>query len=124
MRYIFATLLMVLASFAQAHELTPTYPEAKLSSYDNVYEVTMSLFNRREDISYYEILVYDADWKQVSFAASDKIMKTEYLETKTFNIYFRESDVNRVVYICTVSKILKGNDSSVISSRICSKLMR
>lgn len=122
-RLIIATLMFGLACVsANAHELTPTYPTFGISGYDGVVKTTMTLFNRRDDVSYYSIEVYDAEWNPISFAADAQILKVDYLERKIFDIYIRKADIERVEYICTRSKLIKGEESSVIASNICSRI--
>lgn len=106
----------------QAHELTPTYPKLVPSIYDNIFRTTMSIFNRREDILFYQIEVYDEDWNGLPFASEANIIEVKYLQRKDFEIFIRKSDADKVRYICTRSKILKGDESSVIASNICSKI--
>lgn len=106
-----------------AHEMTPTYPELRKSFIEGVYVTTLTIFNRRSDVQYYEISVFDGMWKPLAFAAESKLIKLEYLDRKIFDVYIRDDDSKKVKYICTKSKILKGeNINSVISSRICSKI--
>jgi hypothetical protein len=80
------------------------------------------MFNRREDVKYYQIEVYDEEWNPITFATTERILTLKYLERKGFEIYIKANDVDRVTYICTRSKILKGGESSVIASNICSKI--
>jgi hypothetical protein len=83
----------------------------------------MTLFNKRKDIEYYEISVYDKDWNPVPFASTQKLINVSYLSQKSVDIYIREKDFNRIEYICTTSKrILGDTQSSGIDSRICSKV--
>ena len=112
---------LVLASSVYAHELTPTYPEFRSSYMDGVGSVSLTLFNRRNDVSYYQIDAYDEEWNEIEFASSYKIVEIEYLQRKTFEVFMRYSDKPK--YVCTTSKIQKGNETAtVISSRICSKI--
>lgn len=123
MRFVIAALIMVLTcGSVTAHELTPTYPQLETSLYNGVLQTEMLLFNRREDVSYYQIEVYDKDWNPVPFATEEKILKVNYLDRVNFLVYIKQSDAGRVTYICTRSKILKGEDTSVIASNICSKI--
>ena len=123
MRYIITTLIAVLAcASVNAHELTPTYPEFRQSIYNNVLSTTMTIFNRREDISFYQIEVYDIDWNPIEFAARKVVLNVDYLERATFEVYVKGADVQNVTYICTRSKILKGESISVVASNICSKV--
>ena len=121
MRFIIALLAFV--SGAYAHEMTPTYFDIKPSFVDGISVVEMSFWNRRQDIEYYEIDVFDKDWKPIPFAASNRLLYVEYLNKKNFDIYVKDDDKNDVHYICTVSKILKSSETSTgIASRICSKV--
>jgi hypothetical protein len=123
MKKLLATLtLALLPSSVMSHELTPTYPTLRSSFYDDVYTTTMLLFNRREDVSYYQIEVFDADWNSVPFASETNVIKVEHLERKYFDVYVKKSDVGVATYICTRSKLLKADETSIINSRICSKL--
>jgi len=50
-------------------------------------------------------------------------MKVEHKERKNFEVYIRRSDLNKPLYVCTISKITKSRGvKSLISSRICSKI--
>ena len=123
MRFVYALVMMVLThGIAYAHELTPTYFELRPSIYNNVYLTDMTIFNRREDVRFYQIEVYDKDWNPVSFATSERIMEMRYLERRKFEIYIKKDDLDRVTYICTRSKLLKGGGPTVIASNICSKI--
>lgn len=106
-----------------AHEFTPTYPELRPSYVPGVLRAEMFLFNARTDVSYYEISVYDKDWNPVPFAGSEKVIPIAYLERKKIDVYIRQADRDRAVYICSRSKILTGmKQSTVVSSKICSKI--
>ena len=119
--YILAWLSI--ASIAQAHEMTPTYLELKNSYIDGVVTTKIELVNKRQDASYYELFVYDKDWRAIPFAAKDKIVKIEYLSREYIDIYLKQSDRPRAVYVCSVSKLRKEDvASTAISSKICSKI--
>jgi hypothetical protein len=123
MKYGFAAALILFANSAAAHELTPTYPEIEPSYVEGVSVIKMKMWNRRSDASYYEINVYDDKWKSVPFAAPEKVIKLGYLEHKSFELYVRDDDIDRVTYICTTSKQLKQDvQSTGIKSRICSRV--
>ncbi len=116
-------LLFALSLNAQAHEMTPAYPKFEQSYIDGVSVTKMSLFNRRNDVSYYEIGVFTEDWKEVPFASTSKLIKVRYTRRYAFEVYVRNGDIDKVQYICTISKILKGEGQiSQIASRICSKV--
>lgn len=115
-------MMALFVSTASAHEMTPTYPKLRPSHLDGVYKTTMQMFNKREDVSYYEIGVFDKNFKPIPFVSSYTIFKLEYLGHVTFDIYVRKSDLDTAAYVCSKSKLRK--DSSVrtaISSVICSK---
>jgi hypothetical protein len=118
-------LVLALSSTASAHELTPTYPKLRSSYVDGVSVTSMLLFNRREDIRYYEIEVFNKEWERIAFATSSRILTVNYLERKSFEVYIRDKDKKYATYICTRSKLIKNDkqvETSVIASRICSKL--
>jgi hypothetical protein len=106
-----------------AHQFTPTYPKFAPSFVDGVLSTRMELFNKRQDVEYYELDVYDTDWKPLPFATENKLINIKYLETKPVNVYIKAQDLSRVVYICTESRLRKQDArDTVISSKICSKV--
>lgn len=113
---------LLLAGGVQAHEMTPTYPTFKPSYVDKVYTTQMELFNKRRDVEFYEIGVFDENWVAVNFVSSYKIIKLDYLGHVTFDLYVRDIDVPRVEYICTVSKIRDSGQTAYVSSKICSRV--
>ena len=122
-KYGYAAALILFFNSAAAHELTPTYPEIEPAYVDGVSVIKMKMWNRRSDASYYEINVYDDDWKSVAFATPDRIIKLGYLEHKSFELYIRDGDTDSVTFICTTSKQLKQDvQSTGIKSRICSRV--
>lgn len=116
-------IMFLLVSFpALAHEMTPTYPKLEPSHLDNVYMVTMEMFNKRDDVEYYEIGVFDEEWNPIPFVTSYKIIKLRYLGHVSFDVYIRKEDVSRAEYICSKSKLRKdSNSKTAISSKICSR---
>jgi hypothetical protein len=107
---------------AIAHEMTPTYPKLEPSHLDGVYKTTMEMFNKRADVEYYEIGVFDKDFNAIPFVTSYNIIKIDYLGHVTFDVYIRKSDAKRAAYVCSRSKLRK--DASVrtaVASKICSK---
>ena len=119
-------LIFVLCLFgfkSNAHEMTPTYPVLDSSYINGVVVAKMKLFNRRNDVEYYQIDVFTKDWKPVKFATTDRLLKVDYNKNKMFNVYIRFADVKRTKYICTTSKVFKGgNQETLVSSMICSKI--
>ena len=105
-----------------AHEMTPTYPKLAPSHLDNVYKTTMEMFNKRDDVEFYEIGVFDKEWNPIPFVTSYNVIKLRYLGHVTFDIYIRKDDVSRAEYGCSKSKLRKGDaKKTAISSRICSR---
>ncbi len=115
--------LLALAAFpVWAHEMLPTYPQLGPSYVDDVLQVQMRMFNKRQDVEYYEISVFDKDWQVVPFVTGYRILKVEYLSHVKFDIYIRKSDASKAMYVCSRSKLRKdNNEGTVVSSRICSK---
>ena len=114
---------VVFCTSLQAHEMTPTYPVLTPSYIDGVYVTKMKLFNRRNDVEYYEIGVFTSKWKPIPFASTSKVIKIGYNKRKLFEVYIRAADIAKAVYICTESKVFKSTEQvTLISSRICSKI--
>lgn len=130
MKYLIFVFAFLLASFwyaskAEAHEMVPTYPKLKQSYMEGLYTTTMTMFNKRPEVEYYEIGVYDDNWEPVKFVSNYKIWKVPYLSTVSFDVYIRADDKYKVRYICSKSKLRKSNMTrTAISSRICSKVKR
>jgi len=123
MRTLLVMIMLAIAFPVKAHEMTPTYFEFRPAFMDGVCVTTMRLFNRREDIRYYEISVYDSEWNTIPFAAESRIIELDYLSRDFFDVYIRESDLDRVEYICTRSRLTRGSiEDTGISSRICSRM--
>ena len=108
---------------AYGHQFMPAYPKLEPSYVDGVLVTKMELFNSREDVEYYELSVFTSEWEPVPFATEDKIINVEYLKRKIIEIYIRQQDRNRAVYICSKSKLRLNNlQATVVPSRICSKI--
>lgn len=82
----------------------------------------MSMFNRRKDVRFYEIGVFDKQWKPIPFVTSYKILKLEYLNHIEFEVYIREENVKSAEYICSLSKLKDNADSKpLLATKICSR---
>lgn len=115
-------MLVFISSVAMAHEMTPTYPKLTPSYLDNVYTTTMEMFNKRSDVEYYEIGVFDKDFNPIPFVTSYQIIKLRYLGHVSFDVYIRKEDVSRTEYICSISKLRKdATTKTAVTSKICSK---
>jgi hypothetical protein len=103
--------------------MTPAYPVLKPSHVSGIVKAEMSLFNSREDVSYYQIEVFDLNWNNLPFSTTYKIMRVDYKERRDFDVYIRKSDLDIATYICSTSKVKrKSGAQTLISSRICSKI--
>ena len=124
MKTLFLVSALILATTpVVAHELTPTYPKLRPAYLDGLMVASVTMFNAREDVEYYEVGVFDLDWRPVPFATASKIMKVPYTERESFDVYVRKADQNRAVYLCTTSKLRSDKPSNaVISSKVCSRL--
>lgn len=122
MKYL---LLLLLASgSAMAHELVPTYPELGVSHIPGVLSTHVTLWNAREEVQYYKVDVYDKDFNPVTFIATGGDLKrVDYLGRAHIEVFIREADKDKAVYICTQSKLRKGSvQRTVVASKVCSKI--
>ena len=118
-----AAALILFATGAGAHEMTPAYPKLHQSAMAQIMQADLSLFNARDDVEYYAISVLDAEMNPIVFASAPRVMHVPTGGRQDFEIYVREDDVARVVYVCTTSMLRAGQeDNAIISSRICSRL--
>jgi hypothetical protein len=119
----FLIALMCLCTTAQAHQFTPTYPKFEQAFVEGVVQTKLELFNKRQEVEYYQLGVFTGDWQPVVFASENKLIHVKYLETKKINVYVRIQDVSKVTYICTESRHRREDaTATVISSKICSKI--
>ena len=117
------TLLFFLSSPAFSHEMTPAYPKLVPSYIEGLATTTFTIFNRRQDVEYYEIQVYDSKWNPINFAAQDKIIQVKYLDKVSVDIYINGKDSKKAMYICSTSKLkTKDVKYTAVSSRVCSKI--
>lgn len=113
----------LIGGYANAHQFLPTYPKFEQSFITGVLYTKMELFNKRNDVEYYELSVYDKDMNSVAFASESKLIQINYLQTKFVNVYIKKEDLLRVTYVCTESKHKReSGQNTVISSQICSKV--
>jgi hypothetical protein len=121
--YLITGMLACSPVISFAHEMTPTYPELRPSHVAGLYVTTMDMFNKRADVEYYEIGVFDEDFNPIPFVTSYSIINIKYLQKTTFDVYIRKTDRERAEYICSRSKIRKEDAvRTAINSRICSKI--
>lgn len=80
------------------------------------------MFNKRKDVDYYEIGVFNKDFEPIPFVSSYKVVKLQYLQHLKFDVYINNKDKKHARYICSKSKLRKDEKvRTAISSRICSK---
>ena len=123
MKFLFLTLFLI-SSLASAHEMTPAYPKLIPSQVDGLYKTTLKMFNKRDDVEFYDIGVFDRDFNAIPFVSSYSVFKIKYLGHVTFDLYIREKDAKRALYICSRSKLRKHPKTTrtSLSSKICSKI--
>lgn len=123
MKKIVFAMLVAFCGPAMAHEMSPTYLEFTPSYVNDVLKTTIEIFNRREDVNYYEVEVFDKDRNLIPFVTPAKVVNIEYLEKKSIDVYIKQSDKDRTVYVCTLSRFIKEDKTKTnVSSRICSKI--
>ena len=112
----------MLCGSVAAHDMTPTYPEWKMSFIPSAKMTTMQLFNKRQDVQWYQIGVFDEDWNQLPFVTRYKILRVKYLSRVKFDVYISSEHSDEAEYICSTSK-LRGEDNfkPIVESRICSR---
>ena len=115
-------LWVLLCSSVAAHDMTPTYPEWKMSFIPSAKMTTMQVFNKRSDVQWYQIGVFDKDWQPIPFVTRYKIINIKYLHRVKFDVYVNEENAKLAEYICSTSK-LRGNDDfkPIVESKICSR---
>lgn len=120
---VFLVLLLVLfMSSVRAHEMTPTYPKWQPSHVEGVWKTTMEMFNKRKDVEWYEVGVFDENMNPVNFVSSYRVFTMPYLSHVKFDVYVSATDVAVAKYICSKSKLrLLSEQKTMVSSRICSK---
>jgi len=102
--------------------MTPTYPKWFVTQIEGVHKTTMSMFNKREDVKYYEIGVFDKEWKPIPFVTDYKILKLDYLSHVKFDVYIGSNNVDKAEYICSLSKLRGSKETkTMIASKICSR---
>jgi hypothetical protein len=112
----------LLSSIVAAHDMTPTYPKWKMSFIPSAKMTSMEVFNKRSDVQWYQIGVFDEDWQPIPFVTRYKILRVKYLSRVKFDVYVNDNDSKRAEYICSTSK-LRGNDDfkPIVESKICSR---
>jgi hypothetical protein len=121
-RQVIALCTMMLCMNVSAHEMTPTYPEWEPSHVEGVYKTTMEMFNKRKDVEWYEIGVFDEKWQPVNFVTSYRIFQMPHLSRVKFDVFIALPDVGKAEYICSKSKLrLISEQKTMVASRVCSR---
>ncbi len=117
-------LLAVLSAYkADAHEMLPSHPVLGVSYVSGVLKTQMHLFNKRQDVEYYEVGVFDEDWNPVPFVTAYRIIRLEYLEQVKFDVYILKDDADRAEVVCSRSKLRRAETKgAMVACRICSSL--
>lgn len=117
-------LCLLLLNFAvHSHQQTPTYPEWTVSGVSGIKKTNIRVWNKRPDIEYYEIGVFEEDLKTpIPFVTAYKVIPLAYLKEVKFDIYIRESNIEEARYVCSLSKLRSSNESqTLLVTRVCSK---
>ena len=99
--------------------MTPTYPTFQSSFMNGVSVTTLNIFNKRMDVSYYEIGVFTVDWEPIPFVSQYEIIPMDYLDTVSFDVYVSNLSLDSVEFICSISQLQEG---TTVSSKICSRV--
>ena len=122
MRLFFS--LLFFSFSAHAHQMTPTYPTWETSYVSGVLKTKIELFNKRKDVEYFELGVFDADWNPIPFVSAYKVAHVRYLGHLKFDVYIRQTDKDRAEYVCSQSKLRGDGTGTLLASRICSRFQR
>ena len=114
---------MVWSVNALAHEMVPARADLKLSHVSGVLKAELALFNKRADVDYYYISVFDDEWSPVTFVTTNRLIQVGYLGRTKFDIYLRSDDAQSARYVCSTSRLNANGKGTLVSSRICSRLM-
>lgn len=124
-RTVVGVVLLMLSFQSVSHEMVPTYPEWRRGIYPGVLTTTIEIFNKRRDVEYYEIGVFDKDWQPIYFVADYQVIQLKYLSSASIDIYIARENRDRAEYVCSRSKIRKDTDiRTAVTSRICSRFKR
>lgn len=103
--------------------MTPSHPQLRPAHIAGLQVTSLRLFNRRQDVEWYEVGVFDEDRRPIPFVSSYKAFRVPYLDSVNVDVYLRNKDVNRVVYICSRSKLRAEKSTyALVSSVICSRV--
>jgi len=118
-RVLFYLIVVTLSTPVYSHDMTPTYPTFKQSFMVGISVTTLEIFNKRKDVSYYEIGVFTDEWEPIPFVSQYTVIPMRYLDTVSFDVYVSQLSLDSVEYICSVSQLQYG---TTVSSKICSRV--
>jgi len=122
-RALLCVMLLAFPFSLTAHEMLPTYPKFTPSFIEGLYKTNIRMFNKRSDVEYYEVSVWDEEWNPIPFATSSSVLKIPHLGKVQFDLYVRKKDLNSVEYICSMSKLKKENITRTsVATRVCSRV--
>jgi len=113
-------ILLLFIGAPNAHQMSPTYPKWSDSYIDDISVSRVRVFNKRKDVEYYEIGVFDKDMKPIPFVTQYDIRGIKYHNYAEFTIYLNDKYKDDAVYVCSKS-MLKEIESTGLVSKICSK---
>ena len=73
LRYVFIMILMTVGNPANSHEMVPTYLTLEPSHINGLQKTSLTVFNKRVDVEYYEIGVFTEEWEPIKFVSNYKI---------------------------------------------------
>jgi hypothetical protein len=123
-KVVSATCLLFLSGQAFPHQMVPSHPVLKQSHVSGILKAELELFNKRKDVEYYELGVFDADWNPIPFVSAYKVAHVRYLGHLKFDVYIRQDDKDRAEYVCSQSKLRGESTGTLLASRICSRLQQ
>ena len=65
----------------------------------------MKVFNKRSDVQWYQIGVFDKEWNPIPFVTRYKIIKINYLSSVKFDVYVNDANVKQATYILSLIHI-------------------
>jgi len=117
---MYRTLIFLLfIGAAHAHQMSPTYPKWSSSYLDGLSVTRVRVFNKRKDVEYYEIGVFDKDMKPIPFVSQYDLRGIKYNNYAMFDVFINDKYKQDARYIC--SKSMLTDIKVAVSSRICSK---
>ena len=113
-------IILFLAFGVHAHQMSPTYPTWSESYVEGLSVTRVRVFNKRKDVEYYEIGVFDKDMRPIPFVSQYDIRGIKYSNYAMFDVYINNQYKNDAMYICSTSMLPELKSTGVVS-KICSK---